>query len=44
MNSENSKISKLHVLMFNTVDNLDSRKVKKVLLYQNLVFITHRKT
>ena len=36
MNSENSKISKLHVLMFNTVDNLDWRKGEKSIALSKL--------
>ena len=40
MNSENSKTSKLHVLILNLTNN---EEVKKVLLYQILAFTTHGK-
>ena len=43
MNSENSKTSEPHVLILKLTDKLDLR-VKKVLLYQILVLITHGKT
>ena len=44
MNSENSKTSKPNVLILKFTDTLDLRKVKRVLLCQILVFITHGKT
>ena len=43
-NSENSKTSEPHVLILKLTNKLDLRRVKKVLLYQILVFITHGKT
>ena len=36
MNSENSKTSKLHVLMCKIVDNLDWKKGKKSIALSNL--------
>ena len=44
MNSENSRTSEYHVLVLKLTDKLDLRRVKKVLLYQILVFIIRRKT
>ena len=48
MNSENSKTSKPHFLILKLTDELDLRrileKVKRILPYQILVFITHGKT
>ena len=46
MNSENSKISKPHVLISKLTNKLDLRigKKKKLLCYQILAFITHGKT
>ena len=44
MNSENSKISKPYVLILKFTDKLNFEKVKKVLLYQILVFIIFGKT
>ena len=38
MKCENSKTSEPYVLILKLTDNLDLRKGKKVLLYQNLVF------
>ena len=43
MNSEKSKTSEPYVLILKLTDKLDVRRVKKVLLYQILVFITHGK-
>ena len=43
MNLENSKTSKLHVLIFNLTDKIDLRRGEKMLLYQILVFIRHGK-
>ena len=42
MNSENGRTSKYHVLLLKLVAKLD--QVKKVLLYQILVFTIHGKT
>ena len=39
MNSENSKTSENNVLVLKLTDKLDLREVKKLLLYQILVFI-----
>ena len=44
MNSVNIKTSEPHVLILNLTDKLDLREVKRVLLYQILVFIKHGKT
>ena len=44
MNSENSKTSKLYVLILKLADKLDLRRGEKVLLFQILVFIIHGKT
>ena len=44
MNSENSKISKPHVLILKLIDKLDLRRGEKILLYQILVFTIHGKT
>ena len=44
MNSENSKTSELYFLILKLTDKLDLRIGERVLLYQILVFITHRKT
>ena len=44
MNSENCKTSEPHVLIIKLTDKLDWRRAEKMLLYQNLVFITHGKT
>ena len=41
MNSENSKTSELYVLILKLTDKLDLEEVKKVLLYQILVFTIH---
>ena len=43
MNSENSRTSKPHVLILKLTDKLDLRRGEKVLLYQTLVFIKHKK-
>ena len=43
MNIENSKSSEPHALIRKLADKLDSRGGEKILLYQTLVFITHRK-
>ena len=43
MNSENSKISKPHVLILKLTDKLDLRLSKKVVEYLILVFIMHGK-
>ena len=42
MNSENSRSSKPHVLVFKLTDELE--QMKKILLYRILVFIIHGKT
>ena len=42
MNSENSKNSELYVLILKVTDKLDLRRGEIVLLYQIVVFITHR--
>ena len=42
MNSENSKTSEYHVLVLKLTDKLE--EVKKLLLYQILVFIIRGKT
>ena len=44
MNSENSKISKLHVLILKLTNKLDLRIGKRLSPYQILVLITHGKT
>ena len=44
MNSENSKTSEYHVLVFKLNDKLDLRRGKKVLLYQVLVSTIHGKS
>ena len=44
MNSENSETSEPHVSIRKLIDKLDLRRSKKMLLYQTLAFITHRKT
>ena len=45
MNAKNNKNSEPHVLILKLTDKLDLRMVKKkMLLYQNVVFITHGKT
>ena len=44
MNSENSRTSEYHVLLLTLTDKLDQEEVKKLLLYQILVFIIHGKT
>ena len=41
INSKNSRTSEYHVLLLKLADKLDLRKVKKVLLYQILVFTIH---
>ena len=41
MNSENSRTSEYHVLVLKLTDKVD---LKKVLLYQILVFTVHGKT
>ena len=41
MNSENSQISKPHILKLKLTDKLDLRVDKKLLHYQILAFITH---
>ena len=41
MNSENSKTFELYVLILKLTDKLDLEEVKKVLLYQILVFTIH---
>ena len=43
MNSQNSKTSEPHVLILKLTNKLD-QIIKRVLLYQILVFITHGKT
>ena len=43
MNSENSKTSKLHVLILKFIDELDLRRGEKILLYQISVFTIHGK-
>ena len=44
-NSENSRTSEYHVLLLKFVDNLeDKEEIKKVLLYQILVFTLHGET
>ena len=43
MNSENSKTSKLHVLILKFIDKLDLRRGEKILLYQISVFTIHGK-
>ena len=42
MNSENSRTSEYHILVLKLADKLE--EVKKVLLYQILVFTIHGKT
>ena len=44
MNSENSKMSKQHVLMLKLTNKLDPRIGEKIIALSNLVFITHGKT
>ena len=44
MNSKNSKTFEPHVLILKLNDKTDLRRGKKLLLYQILVFITHKKT
>ena len=44
INSENSKTSKAHILMLKLTNELDLRRVKRLLHHQILVFITHGKT
>ena len=44
MNSENSKTSKAHILIFKLTNKLDIRKGEQLLHCQILVFITHGKT
>ena len=44
MNSENSKTSDPHRLLFNLADKIDSRwKDRYILLYEILAFTIHRK-
>ena len=43
MNSEHSKTPKPHVLILKLTNKLDLRWVKRLILYQILAFITHRK-
>ena len=43
-NSENNRTSEYLVLVLKLTDKLDLRDVKKVLLYQILVFTIHGKT
>ena len=43
MNSENSKTSKLHVLILKFIDKLDLRRGEKILLYQISAFTIHGK-
>ena len=43
-NFENSKTSEWRVLILKFTDKLDLKKVKKMLLYQTLVLLTHGKT
>ena len=44
MNSESSRTSEYQILVLKLADKLDLKKVKKVLLYQILVFTIHGKT
>ena len=44
MNSECIETSKPHVLTLKLTNKLDLRMVKRLLLYQILVFIAHGKT
>ena len=44
MNSENSEISELRVLILKLTDKLNLRGGKKMLLYQTWEFIIHGKT
>ena len=44
MNSENSQTPKPHVLILKFTNKLDLRIGEKILPYETLVFITHRKT
>ena len=44
MNSENSKNSKNHVLVFKITGKLDLRRGQKTIAYQILVFIIRGKT
>ena len=44
MNSENSKTSKLHVLVLKLTNNLDLRIGKKIISLSNLSIITNGKT
>ena len=44
MNSENSRTSEYHVLVFKLADKLDLRRGQKMFLYQILVFTIHGKT
>ena len=43
MKSKNSKTFEPHVLILKLTGKLDSKKGEKMLLYQTLIFITHRK-
>ena len=43
MNSKNNRTSKPYVLILKLTDKSDLRRDEKVLLYQNLVFIKHKK-
>ena len=43
MNSENSETSKLHVLILNLTDKIDSRRGEKSTALSNLTFIIHGK-
>ena len=44
MNSENSKMSKLYVLILKLTNKVDLRGVKTLLPYEISAFITHGKT
>ena len=44
MNSESNRTSEYQILVLKLADKLDLKKVKKVLLYQILVFTIHGKT
>ena len=43
MNSDNSKTSEPHFLILKLTEKSDLKKVKKILLYQILVFTIHGK-
>ena len=44
MNSEDSRTTEYHGLVLKLTDKLDLKEVKKVLLYQILVFTINEKT